>query len=77
MQTTLMTNDLIASELIKSELIKSELIQNDLIDTDAFKASTAQAPASVSLPKTADILTDLQTHGWMLLRGYHYDVETV
>ena len=66
MQTTLMPND----------LIESELIQNDVIETDALKAPTAQAPANVSLPKTADILMDLQTHGWILLRGYHYDVET-
>ena len=66
MQTTLMPNDLIASDLI----------QNDIIDTDALKAPTAQAPANVSLPNTTDILTDLQTHGWTLLRGYHYDVET-
>lgn len=66
MQTTLMPNHAIASDLI----------QSDLIDTDAPKAPTTQASASVSLPKTADILTDLKTHGWTLLRGYHYDVET-
>lgn len=66
MQTTLMPNHAIASDLI----------QSDFIDTDALKAPTAQASASVSLPKTADILTDLKTHGWTLLRGYHYNVET-
>jgi|26BtaG_2_1085354.scaffolds.fasta_scaffold00261_6 alpha-ketoglutarate-dependent taurine dioxygenase len=66
MQTTLMPND----------LIENDLIQSDLVDTDAPKASTAQASTSVSLPKTADILTDLKIHGWTLLRGYHYDVET-
>ena len=66
MQTTLMPND----------LIESELIQNDVIETDALKAPTAQAPANVSLPKTADILADLKIHGWTLLRGYQYDVET-
>ena len=71
MQTTLMPNDLIENDLIQNNLIKS-----DLIDTDAPKAPTAQASTSVSLPKTADILTDLKTHGWTLLRGYHYDVET-
>jgi len=66
MQTTLMPND----------LIENDLIQSDLVDTDAPKASTAHASTSVSLPKTADILTDLKIHGWTLLRGYHYDVET-
>jgi alpha-ketoglutarate-dependent taurine dioxygenase len=71
MQTTLMPNDLIENDLIQSNLIKS-----DVIELDTFEASTSHASANVSLPKTSDILTDLKIHGWTLLRGYHYDVET-
>ncbi|MGM8900473.1 TauD/TfdA family dioxygenase, partial [Psychrobacter sp. 1Y4] len=66
MQTTLMLND----------LIESDLIQDNSIEYDIPEALTSQASTSVSLPKTADILIDLKTHGWALLRGYHYDVET-
>ena len=76
MQTTLMPNDLIENDLIQSNLIKSNLIKSDVIELDTFEALTSHASASVSLPKTADILMELQTHGWTLLRGYHYDVET-
>ncbi|MGP5224679.1 TauD/TfdA family dioxygenase [Psychrobacter aquimaris] len=61
MQTTLMPND---------------LIENDVIELYTPEILPAQASTSVSLPKTADILTDLKTHGWTLFRGYHYDVET-
>lgn len=71
MQTTLMPNDLIENDLIQSNLIKS-----DVIELDTPEILPAQASTSVSLPKTADILTDLKTHGWTLLRDYHYDVET-
>ncbi|MGP5203405.1 TauD/TfdA family dioxygenase [Psychrobacter aquimaris] len=71
MQTTLMPNDLIENDLIQSNLIKS-----DVIELDTPEILPAQASTSVSLPKTADILTDLKIHGWTLLRGYHYDVET-
>lgn len=71
MQTTLMPNDLIENDLIQSNLIKS-----DVIELDTTEALTTQASTNISLPKTADILTDLKTHGWTLLRGYHYDVET-
>lgn len=76
MQTTLMPNDLIENDLIQSNLIKSNLIKSDVIELDTFEAPTSHVSASVSLPKTADILMELQTHGWTLLRGYHYDVET-
>lgn len=71
MQTTLMPNDLIENDLIQSNLIKS-----DIRELDTPEILPAQASASISLPRTADILTDLKTHGWALLRGYHYDVET-
>ncbi len=71
MQTTLMPNNLIENDLIQSNLIKS-----DVIELDTFEASASHASANVSLPKTSDILTDLKIHGWTLLRGYHYDVET-
>lgn len=71
MQTTLMPNDLIENDLIQSNLIKS-----DIRELDTSEILPAQASTSVSLPKTADILTDLKTNGWTLLRGYHYDVET-
>ncbi|MGE6246650.1 TauD/TfdA family dioxygenase [Psychrobacter proteolyticus] len=71
MQTTLMPNDLIENDLIQSNLIKS-----DVIELHTPEILPAQASTSVSLPRTADILTDLKTHGWTLLRGYQYDVET-
>ena len=71
MQTTLMPNDLIENDLMQSDLIKS-----DVIELDTPEILPAQASTSVFLPKTADILTDLKTHGWTLLRGYHYDVKT-
>lgn len=61
MQTTLMLND---------------LIKSDVIEIDTPEVLTSQVSASVSLPKTSDILTALKTHGWMLLRGHHYDVDT-
>lgn len=64
------------TKLMPNHAIASDLIQSDFIDTDALKVPTAQVSTSVSLPKTADILTDLKTHGWTLLRGYHYNVET-
>ena len=66
MQTTLMPNDLIENDLIK----------DNSVEYDITEALTSQASTNVSLPKTADILTDLKIHGWTLLRGYHYDVET-
>lgn len=66
MKTTLMAHNVMSHDPLTSDLINDD------------DAKTIPFPSSVTppLPDTSDILAALRTQGWILLRGYHYDVET-
>ncbi|MGP4118455.1 TauD/TfdA family dioxygenase [Psychrobacter aquimaris] len=66
MKTNLMANDVMSHDTLPS----------DLINYDSSRTVTFPSSVTPLLPKTSDILMELQTHGWTLLRGCHYDVET-
>lgn len=66
-----MKTNLMANDVMSHNTLQSDLINYDNPRTVAFPSSVTPL-----LPDTSDIVTDLKTHGWTLLRGYHYDVET-
>ncbi len=66
-----MKTNLMANNVMSHNTLPSDLINYDNSRTVAFPSSVTPL-----LPDTSAILTDLKNHGWTLLRGYHYDVET-